>query len=122
MRVPQGVKLAFVSNDPAGLKALLFDGRGFQSIVIGSPEDRARHKPPPTTAFARWSPPCECGHSQRPRAAIGYRDKLGGLIQLRTNMSETEGICSVVIQESHEFVLVRVILCRRDETGTTAPS
>jgi hypothetical protein len=97
-------------------KALLFDGRGFEPIEIGSPEDRARHKPPTTTPIARWAPPCPAGHPQRPTAAIAHRDKLGGLIQLRAIMHPSDGICSVVIQESVDLVLVRVILCRPEDT------
>jgi hypothetical protein len=97
---------------PEPIKALLFDGRGFEPIEIGSPEDRARHKPPPTKPFQRWAPPCPAGHPQRPTPAIAHRDKLNGLIQLRALMQPADGICSVVIQESYDLVLVRVILCR----------
>jgi hypothetical protein len=97
---------------PGPIRALLFDGRGFEPIEIGSPEDRARHKPPPTNPFQRWASPCTAGHPQRPTPAIAHRDKLGGLIQLRALMHPADGICSVVIQESYDLVLVRVILCR----------
>ncbi|MDE3134737.1 MAG: hypothetical protein KGL15_11775 [Acidobacteriota bacterium] len=106
--------LAIMTPEP--IRALLFNGRSLQSIEIGSPEDRARHKPPPTTPFARWAPPCPAGHPQRPTPAIAHRDKLGGLIQLRAIMHPEDGICSVVIQESRDLVLVRVILCRHEDS------
>jgi len=67
---------------------------------------------PETTPMERWAPPCPLGHPQRPVSAHAYRDKLQGCLQLRVDKRPgVEGVCSVVVQESSDIVLVRVILC-----------
>jgi hypothetical protein len=70
--------------------------------------------PPPVTPLTRWAPLCPLDHPQRLALAIAYRVKGPDLLQLRVLMRRTEGACSVVVQESPELVLVRVIVCSPD--------
>jgi len=66
---------------------------------------------PLTTRMTRWAPPCPGGHPQRPVAGFAYRDRGGGLVQVRVPVRRNENICGVVVQEGIQLVLVRVILC-----------
>jgi hypothetical protein len=66
---------------------------------------------PPTTRLSRWAPACPHGHPQRPVPGFAYRDKGGGLVQIRVSVRRNQNICSVVVQEGIQLVLVRVILC-----------
>lgn len=66
---------------------------------------------PPTTPMTRWAPLCPLGYPQRPVAGVAHRDKGDGIVQIRVPMRHTESVCCVIVQESFELVLVRVILC-----------
>lgn len=67
--------------------------------------------PPTSTPLTRWAPPCPYGHPQRPVIGFAHRDKGGGLVEVRVPVRRNESICAVVVQESLELVLVRVLVC-----------
>jgi hypothetical protein len=66
---------------------------------------------------AQWAPPCPVGNPQRPRRALGFRERNLAELELRVplSLSEPEGACRVIVDERDDQVYVRVLVCYEDE-------
>jgi hypothetical protein len=71
----------------------------------------------------KWAPPCPDGKPQRLRAALGFRERNLGELELRVALGGDEGgVCQVVVDEPDDEVRVRVLVCYDDEDGPTTGS
>jgi hypothetical protein len=62
-----------------------------------------------------WLPVCPIGLPQIARECLGCREREPGRLQLRVPMLHNEGICDVVLDEHPSHVVVRVVVCWRDD-------
>ncbi len=63
----------------------------------------------------KWAPTCPIGNPQRVRTCVGYREREPGRLQLRVPLTRTEGVCEVIVEESDERILVRVLVCYEED-------
>ncbi len=66
-----------------------------------------------------WAPRCPIGNPQRVGRLLGYREREPGRLQLRVAVRPaTDGVCDVIVEETEETVVVRVLFCfpDRDES------
>ena len=65
---------------------------------------------------AKWAPRCPDGNPQRLRRAVGYRERDIRELELRVPLGIGEhGACQVIIEESDDTILVRVLVCFDEE-------
>jgi hypothetical protein len=62
-----------------------------------------------------WCPICPLGLSQLARRCLGYYEREPLRLQLRVAMLYAEGVCDVVVDERESHVVVRVVICWRDD-------
>lgn len=62
-----------------------------------------------------WSPVCPLGLAQNARECLGCREREPGRLQLRVPTLRNEAVCHVVIDEHPSHVVVRVVVCWRDD-------
>lgn len=67
---------------------------------------------------AKWAPPCPNGNPQRLRAAVAFRERNVRELELRVPLARGEnGACQVILEESDDTVLVRVLVCVDEASG-----
>ena len=67
-------------------------------------------------------PPCPDGKPQRPRRALGFRERNVCELELRVALGGDEGgVCQVVVEEHEEEVYVRVLIHYQDSDDETIP-
>lgn len=62
-----------------------------------------------------WLPSCPIGLPQLARPCLGYYEREPLRLQLRVAMLDNEGVCDVVLDEQDSCVVVRVVICWRDD-------
>jgi hypothetical protein len=60
-------------------------------------------------------PVCPIALPQNARECLGYRERDPGRLQLRIPMLYDEGVCDVALDEHPSHIVVRVVVCRRDD-------
>lgn len=64
----------------------------------------------------KWAPSCPDGNPQQLRAALGFRERNVGELELRVPLGgHDRGVCRVVVDERDDEVYVRVLVCCYDE-------
>jgi hypothetical protein len=71
----------------------------------------------------KWAPPCPDGDPQRLRRAVAFRERSLCELELRVPLATGEhGACQVILEESDDMVLVRVLVCYDEDTDPWPPA
>jgi hypothetical protein len=71
---------------------------------------------------AKWAPPCPDRNPQRLRAAVAFRERNVRELELRVPLASGEhGACQVIVEESDDMVLVRVLVCFDEQEDAFLP-
>ena len=71
---------------------------------------------------AKWAPRCPEGYPQRLRQAVAFRERDVCELELRVPFAfEEHGACQVIVEESDDMVLVRVLVCLDEEADALPP-
>jgi hypothetical protein len=73
---------------------------------------------------AKWAPRCPDGNPQRLRRAIAFRERNIRELELRVPLAldaDEHGACQVILEESDDMVLVRVLVCVDEQADDCPP-
>jgi len=71
----------------------------------------------------KWAPPCPDGNPQRLRRAVGFRERDLHELELRVPFAREEnGACQVIVEESDDIILVRVLVCLDEGADALPPA